>query len=283
MLGYLELVACTVMYGAGIVAQSAAARRAPGGPGADLGLLARLAVDRLYLLGFLGQVLGFLLAFHARASLPLYVVQAGASAAVGVAVVLGAVLFGWRTRPAEIGVLLVMAVGLVLLVGASTPSVARDLSVELAAVLAGVVVVAALLVPAVARAGKAVPLAVLAGVQFSVVAITARSIADGPLHRLPLEPLAWLLLVAAVAGQASLIFALRRGTPASTVASMDATTAVVAAVAGLTLMGDQIAGGRQWWVAVGLALVVAGILAFGALARKTALNPMSTPAVRSSV
>ena len=88
--------------------------RATGGPGTGhgLGLLARLATDRLYLLGFAGQVGGFLFAFLARADLPLYLVQAGSSCAVGLATVVGVLVLGWRVRPVEIAVLVVMAFGL---------------------------------------------------------------------------------------------------------------------------------------------------------------------------
>ena len=78
MLGYVELAASTSMYGMGIVAQSAAVHRVER-PGAGLGLLARLATDRLYLVGFAGQVRGFVLAFLSRASLPLYLVLGSAA------------------------------------------------------------------------------------------------------------------------------------------------------------------------------------------------------------
>ncbi|SDD75795.1 DMT family protein [Actinokineospora iranica] len=267
MLGYIELVASTLMYGLGVVAQSVAARRSTTRSGADLGLLVRLASDRLYLLGFAGQVAGFVLAFFARASLPLYLVQAGSSAAVGVAAVFGALVLGWRVRPAEVAVLVMMALGLILLVGASTPSVADDVSGRLGLALLAVLVVGALLIVPASRARSSVPLAVLAGVQFSVVAITSRSLADGSLADLPLDPLAWLLVLSAVAGQASLIFALQRGPATSSVASMDATSVVLASVTGLAVLGDQVAAGRQWWVMLGLALVVLGVLIFGSVLR----------------
>ncbi|MBY8853831.1 hypothetical protein K7G98_38625, partial [Saccharothrix sp. MB29] len=71
------------MYALGIVAQSVASRRADDAT-SGLGLLARLLRDRLYLLGFGGQVAGFALAFLARAELPLYLVQAGSWGGGGV-------------------------------------------------------------------------------------------------------------------------------------------------------------------------------------------------------
>ncbi|MDQ3405914.1 MAG: hypothetical protein M3548_21400 [Actinomycetota bacterium] len=279
--GYGILVASTLMYGLGVVAQSVAARRTTTRSAADLGLLVRLATDRLYLLGFAGQLGGFILAFFARASLPLYLVQAGSCAAVGVAAVFGTVVLGWRIRVPEIIVLLTMALGLVLLVGASTPSVAHDVSGALGVLmLVALAVGAALIVPAT-KAATAVPLAVLAGVQFSIVAVTGRAVADESVLDLPFDPLAWLLIAAAVAGQASLMFALQRGPATSTVASMDATSVVLASTVGLAVLGDQVAAGRQWWVVLGLALVVLGVLLFGAMLRKP--TPVTFPATKEAV
>ncbi|MEU4747029.1 hypothetical protein AB0G02_42130, partial [Actinosynnema sp. NPDC023658] len=64
MTGYLELTASAVLYALGIVAQSVASQRADEG-GGGLGLLARMVRERLYLLGFAGQLGGFALAFLA--------------------------------------------------------------------------------------------------------------------------------------------------------------------------------------------------------------------------
>ncbi|MEF3851110.1 hypothetical protein P0P54_09465, partial [Campylobacter jejuni] len=77
-MGYLLLAASAVAYALGIVGQTVAARRAEWRGGVDPGLLGRLAADRVYVLGFAAQVVGFVLAFLARATLPLYLVQAGA-------------------------------------------------------------------------------------------------------------------------------------------------------------------------------------------------------------
>ena len=121
-MGYLLLIGSALGYAVGIVAQAVAARRAERRDRLDPGLLARLATDRVYLVGFGAQVVGFGLAFLARADLPLYLVQAGAMSAVGIAAVLGSVMFGWQIRRLEIGALVVIAAGLLLLVGAAEPS-----------------------------------------------------------------------------------------------------------------------------------------------------------------
>lgn len=253
----------------GVVAQSVAARRADRRPGNDPGLLARLAADRLYLLGFAGQVGGFALAFLARSTLPLYLVQAGSSCAVGLATAFGVLVLGWRVRAIEVAVLGVLALGLLLLVAAATPSQAHDIPVGAGYALLGLPLLAALLVLRGRRAVGAVVLAVLAGGAFAVVAITSRTLADGPLRELPLHPLSWLMVAGALIGQACMAVALQRGSATSSVAAMDATTVVLTSVVGIGVLGDRIAPGREWWVVVGVALVVAGVLALGSVRRAT--------------
>jgi len=261
--GYLALAAATAMYALGIVAQTVAARRAE--PGRGLRLLARLAADRLYLVGFAGQVGGFALAFLARAELPLYLVQAGSSCAVGVATLFGVLALGWRVRSLEVAVLVVMALGLLLLAGASTPSVAEEIPVGTGLLVLGAPLVAVLAVTRGARG--AVPVAVAAGLAYAVVAIAGRSLADEPLLDLPHYPLTWLMVAAALVGQAGMAAALQRGSATSAVATMDSVTVVVTSAVGVLALGDRVAPGRGWWVAVGVALVVLGVLALGFASR----------------
>jgi uncharacterized membrane protein len=106
-------------------------------------------------------------------------------------------------------------------------------------------------------------LAGLAGVQFAVVAVCGRSIADSALLDLLLDPFAWLVLVSALLGQSCLAAALARGTATSTVAPMDAVTMVITSVVGVTLLGDQVVPGREWSVVLGIALVLSAVLVLG--------------------
>ncbi|MEV4054807.1 hypothetical protein AB0J55_26720 [Amycolatopsis sp. NPDC049688] len=267
MVDYAVLVASAVLYAAGIVAQSVAARRAGNRPGAGLGLLARLAADRLYLLGFAGQAGGFALAFFARASLPLYLVQAASSSAIGLATVFGVAVLGWRIRPAEAMTLVLLASGLVLLAGSAAPSVAADLPFAGIAALAVVVLGTGLAMIPAGRAATFLPAAVLSGVAFAVVAVASRTLAHLDLLALPANPLTWLMLAAAVLGQASMAVALQRGPAAAVVATADATTIVLASVTGVAALGDHIAVGREPWVAFGLAVVVCGVLLLGVQSR----------------
>jgi hypothetical protein len=215
----------------------------------------------VYLFGFAAQIVGFVLAFVARATLPLYLAQAGACASVGLAAIGGAVVLGWRVTRSEVLVLVVMTAALVLLAGAALPSRAGAVSITTTAILvASLVLCAALAVPA-AKARGGVPLACLAGAAFAILAVASRPIASAPLASWVAEPLTWLTLASAVLGQALLAAALQRGSTISTGASMDAITMVLSALAGIALLGDQIAVGRIWWVVLGLTMITAGVLA----------------------
>lgn len=210
-MGYQILVAAAVLYAVGIVAQSVAARRAGESSGAGVGLLVRLTADPLYLVGFAGQAGGFALAFFARASLPLYLVQTASSSAIGLATVFGVLVLGWRIRPAEVLTLVLLAAGLVLLAGVSAPSTAGDLGLGGTIVVAGTVVgIGLAMIPAGRTATFTAP-AVLSGLSFAVVAVASRTLAHRDLLSLPANPLTWLVLAAAVLGQASMAVALQRG------------------------------------------------------------------------
>ncbi|MDT8910149.1 hypothetical protein [Amycolatopsis sp. PS_44_ISF1] len=261
------LVASAVLYAVGIVAQSVAARRATGSSGAGVGLLVRLATDRLYLVGFAGQAGGFVFAFFARASLPLYLVQAASSSAIGLAIVFGVLVLGWRIRPAEVLTLVLLAAGLVLLAGVSAPSVAGDLGTGGIVVLTAVLAATGLAMIPAGRTGTFTAPAVLSGVSFAVVAVASRALADRDLLSLPLNPLTWLVLVGAFLGQASMAVALQRGQAAAVVATADATTIVLSAVAGIAVLGDRVVDGGGPWVTLGLVTVVGGVLLLGSRSR----------------
>jgi hypothetical protein len=266
VLAYVELAASTSLYGMGIVAQSVAARRVER-PEAGLGILAQLAKDRLYLIGFTGQVGGFALAFLARASLPLYLVQAGSSCAIGLATVVGVVALGWRVRSAEVAMLVVMAAGLALLAAAATSSTAGDIPPVAGLALFALPLLAGSAAALAARRDATLSVAMLAGVQFAVVAVCGRAVADSAPFDLLLDPFAWLVLLSALLGQASLSAALARGTATSTVTSMDAVTMVITSVAGVTVLGDQIVPGREWSVVLGIVLVLSAVLVLGPAVR----------------
>ncbi|KUI23823.1 hypothetical protein AU196_02135 [Mycobacterium sp. IS-1742] len=263
MFAYFLLVLSMFSYAAGLILQSTAARRISISNTMDLGLVRRLVTDRCYAAGLAAQVAGFLLAFFARETLPVYLVQAAACAAVGVAAVLGAVVLGWRVTRPELAVLAVLTLALVLLAGAAEPSRITSVPPATGWALAAVLAACVVLAPAAWRARGAVPLAGLAGAAFAVLAVASRPLPSLEWTALLLHPLAYLTLASAAVGQVLLAAALQRGSTTSAGAAMDAVTMVVASVAGIALVGDQIAEGRAAWLIAGLILIVAGVLVMG--------------------
>ena len=270
MAGYGLLAASALAAAIGIVAQTVGARRAEQRGGVDPGLLVRLARDRVYLLGFTAQVVAFALAFFAREWLPLYIVQAGSAAAVGLAALIGLAVLGWRVSGPEIGSLVVLVGGLLLLVAAAEPSTVDVTPPGLTwFTAAGLALCVAAAVPASRLTGArgAVALGAIAGVAFAIVAVCGRPLVSGGLLSLPFEPLAWLMVAAALVGQAAFAGALQRGSTTVAAASMDAVTVLVGSALGLTVLGDRVAPGRGWWVAAGLVLVVLSVLAMAVVGR----------------
>lgn len=246
--------------------------------------LRRMVTDRCYGGGLAAQVAGFLLAFYARETLPVYLVQAAACAAVGVAAVMGAVVLGWRVTRPEMAVLAVMTVALVLLAGAAEPSRVTSVPSSTGWILTSLLAACLVLAPTARRARGAVPLAGLAGAAFAVLAVASRPLPSLEWTALPVHPLAWLTLAAAAVGQLLLAAALQRGSTTSAGSAMDAVTMVVASVAGIALVGDRIADGRIGWLVTGLVLTVAGVVAMARVgtvvagsAGPTATDPSEQP------
>lgn len=269
MIAYLELALVPVAGAAGNLAQTIAAVRADQRSNLDLMLLRRLFADGIYLLGFSAQVAGFVLAFLARGTLPLYLVQAASCASIGLTAVAGAALFRWRITVKEGLAVAGLATGLVLLVGAAKSSTAAELSGELVLGAVGALVVIAVLGMLAAKISgprAAVALGGLAGLAFGALAMLSRPLAATPLLEMPRSPSFWLMIVFALLGQTLFATALQRGSTTLTVAMMEATGVLVAAIAGLAVLHDQVTAGRELWVPVGLVLVVAGAVAVAAVA-----------------
>jgi hypothetical protein len=93
----------------------------------DPSLLLRLAGHRAYVLGLLCQALGFVLAFLARRDLPLFLVQAGVAAGLGVTALLGVLVPKWSLPAAEVVLLALLLGGITALVLAAQPAHSRPL------------------------------------------------------------------------------------------------------------------------------------------------------------
>lgn len=282
MIALVGLVGASFSYAFANLVQTAALRRRPRREEFDPSLLVRLVANPLYCAGFLLQVLAFVLAFYARGSLPLYLVQAGTSASLGLTALLGAALMGWRIRVIEITALVVMGSGLVLLVLAAKPSTARPLAPLTVVLLMALLAVAMLSAWPAARLGGirgAIALGVGAGLAFGVLAVASRPLAALPATVLPMQPTFWLVVLAAVIGQLLLATAFQRGHTTATAAGMEAMSTMLSAVGGIFLLADEMIDGRAVLVPGGLILVVLGVVV---LARSMARVELTTSEVAAS-
>jgi hypothetical protein len=126
--GWVFLAAMIGMYGLANLLQSVAAARTTAHATLDPKLLMQLARHRIYVAGLVCQIAGFVLAFLARADLPLFLVQASVAAGLGVTAVLGVLTLNWRLPRVEIILLAVLCVGLAGLVVSAEPHPSHPLS-----------------------------------------------------------------------------------------------------------------------------------------------------------
>ncbi|HYN96213.1 MAG TPA: hypothetical protein VES42_20405 [Pilimelia sp.] len=251
-------------YGVANLLQSMAAARTTVHHTLDPALLLRLAGHRTYLLGLGCQTFGFLLAFLARRDLPLFLVQASVAAGLGVTALLGVLVLKWRLPAAEVGLLVLLVIGIGGLVVSAQPAPARQLGAAgVVGLTVTLVLIAALSLLAVRIHGApgSVALGALAGLGFSAAAVAARPLASGQsVDAFLADPLLYLLIAHSVVGQLLLGLAMQRGSTTAAVAAMDAAGAVPAAVVGLLLLGDRIWPGREWLAATGFLITLIAVI-----------------------
>jgi drug/metabolite transporter (DMT)-like permease len=171
--------------------------------------------------------------------------------------VLARVFLGSRLRPRDTAAVLALVAALGVVGGAGTeqPSPTVPLGAQVALLVAGVLLLLAVLV--LRRYGSAT-FAVLAGLGYSVAALGARAVALpdawSQVWRIALEPVAWAVVVAGVAGTLGYAAALEKGPVGPATALLWSVEVVVPAVAGFLLLGDVVRSG--WWVPTVAALVV---------------------------
>jgi len=253
-----------VAYGFANLLQSVAATRTTLHTKFHPKLLFKLACQRIYLLGVGCQVLGFLLAFVARRDLPLFLVQAAASAGLGVTALCGVLFLRWKLPRAEIALLAFLFGGLFALVISAKPAHAQPISGGGLGALVGWLAIIALCGIFAARlrgAPGSVALGALAGMAFSAGAVAGRPLASSQsIPEFVSNPLLYVLIGASILGQLLLGLAMQRGSTTSAVAAMDAAAAVPAAAIGLLFLGDKIHPGREWVAALGFFVTLAAVI-----------------------
>jgi hypothetical protein len=262
--GWFFLAAMIGMYGVANLLQSVAAAKTTAHETLDPKLLVKLIRHRTYVAGLLCQILGFLLAFLARADLPLFLVQSSVAAGLGVTAILGVVVSKWRLPKLEIVLLVALCAGLGGLVVSAEPHPSHPLGV--AGVLGLLIVLGGLAVAGFFTARlKGVPgsvaLGALAGIAFGAAAVASRPLANiGSFATFITDPLLYLLVAHSVVGQLLLGLAMQRGSTTAAVAAMDAAAAVPAAIVGLLFLGDKIAPGREWLAGLGFLVTLGSVI-----------------------
>lgn len=269
----LALAGTVLCYGVATLLQDAGTRREPVRAGTDPLLVARLLRQLPYAAGLGLDGLGFLLSLAALRRLPVFAVQAGVAASIGVTAVGAALFAGERLGRRSWAALAVLGTGLVAVAGSAAPEAARPADGPLWLGLAtGVVVLAGLGVLAARRPGAAgaVGLAAVSGLGYGGVALAARllelSLAD---------PLLWTLLGYGAVGLAAFPLALRRSSVTTVTAVVAVAETVAPALVGILLLGDRARPGLGWLAAAGFAGTVA---AAGLVARLDPGRAAAAPA-----
>ncbi len=262
--GWFFLAAAIATYGLANFLQAFAACRVDVHRSMHPGFLLRLASHKTYLVGLVFQVLGFLFAFFARRDLPLFLVQTGVAAGLGVTAILGVLLLKWRHPPAEIALLIILGFGLAALIISAERSPSKPLGMWGVVALAVSVLVIGVLGRLAARlhgSPGSVALGALAGISFGAVAVASRPLANvDSVIGFFLSPLLYILIAHSIVGQLLLGLAMQRGSATASVASMDAASAIPAALIGLFLLGDRITPGLEWLAAFGFVAALGAVI-----------------------
>ncbi|PRY15924.1 hypothetical protein [Kineococcus rhizosphaerae] len=215
---------------------------------------AALTRSPLYLAGLGLDGLAWLLSLVALRRLPTFAVQSLLAGSLALTVLLARVVLRsrLRTRDTVAVLLLVGALGVVGGAGTEQPAPLVPAPVLVALCVAAGLCLSAVL--ALRRSGSTV-FAVLAGLGYSVAALGARAVEVPPAWwRVALEPVAWAVVVAGVAGTLAYAAALEKGSVGAATALLWSVEVVVPAVAGFALLGDEVRPG--WFGAAVAALVV---------------------------
>ncbi len=261
----LGVAAAALCSGTATVLQALAVRRLPVQERLEAGLVLRLARSRTYLGALALVAAGFAVSFWALRSLPLFLVQAGRASSLAVAAVLAVVMLGARLRRREIGAVVALGAGLVVLAASVAPQTARvDVGATRVVLIGGVAVVLGGAVLAVrmrppARAG--VVLAVLAGVGYALLAVGARTLHSFSPMALVADPVAWAMVVAGASGLVLGALALQRAPVVAVTAVMVGVETCLASGLGMALAGDRPSPGAGAGTVAAFALVLAGALA----------------------
>jgi len=261
ILAYGALVLCALCYGLASVFQSVGAKRVEAGDSLDVKGLAKVATQIPYLIGVGLDALGWILSLVALAKLPLFVVSAVVAASIGFVVLFSSLYEKTVPTHKQIGLLVVLALGLVGLAISGAPDSAKQAGVSFTiamAVVAGLVILGGVLVPRVLRGqAAAATLGALAGIAFGGTALCARSLISGISWHTATNPQAWLLIIFGISGLAIYTAALQRGSVTVATAWLFTAETFPPAIVGVLVFGDRARPGMTLVAIVSFVVTVA--------------------------
>jgi len=275
-------------YAVGSVAQQKAAAEVPTGEATGTRLLLRLVRRPLWVVGVMGDALGYAGQAVALGLGSLVLVQPLLVTSLLFALPLSAVWAGRRLRPSDGAWALLLTAGLAAFVVVGDPSGGRDTAplgswLATAAVL-GPVVVGCLIGAQLSASARAVLLAVATGILFGVAAALTKStisvLGDGVGELLASWEL-YALVVAGAGGFLTQAEAFQAGSLQASLPVMTVLDPVVAGLLGVTILHEDVkATGAEWAVIVVAVAVMTGAtvaLARGAAALEPHVGGPSRP------
>jgi hypothetical protein len=262
ILGYVFAVLAALASGTGSILESLGVRRARayGGTSMDLVNLRRQPV---YFVGIAVDLLGFVFAATALRELPLFLVQSLLAFSVGVTATISAFM-GTRLAPAGWGALGVGATGLVLLGTSADPGPAHALPPGWRLFLLAMALPIAVVAFYVQRRDglwTAPMLAFGAGLGFCAVGVSARTLElPDSAWQLLVEPLAWAILLNALAAALVFAMALQKSGATANTAILFTTNTVLSSLIGLVYLGDRVRTGYTTAAIVGFGCAIAGAI-----------------------
>lgn len=264
----------SLVYAAGSVAQQKVASSVPTEEAGGAKLFARLLRQPLYVVGVLGDGVGFALQAVALGLGSLALVQPLLVTSLLFALPLSAAWAGRRLRPADGLWALLLTGGLAVFVVAGDPTEGADFAPLgdwlLAAIVLTPIIAACLVGARVSRANRAVLLGVVTGIMFGVTAALTKSVValvgTGDIGRIVTS---WELYALAAAGLASFVVqaqAFQAGDLQSSMPVMTVLDPIVATALGVAILSEEIQVAGAEWLLIGVA-VVAMIVGTVALAR----------------
>ena len=251
LVGLLLAFGTAVTTGLASVVQAVAARRHTGGD------VRRLVVSPLYLSGTGLDLLGFVCLIGALHWLPLFLVQCAAASSVGVTALVGHRVLGSSLRGRDLGMLLGLAGGLVLLAAGAKPEAATGLARAdqwwLLVAVGPVALAGALLQRQDDRRSGGL-LAGVAGLAFAGTGIASRVLSGAhSVVTVVTSPATYALALFGIAGMVFFAVALQRAPVTRATATVFGVETLAASAVGLLALGDATRPGFGVPTAIGFA------------------------------